>query len=97
MTSKICKIFPPFSLYLCKTSFVKPYLIFIKKSSWAPAGVIQLVGVPSCNQKFAGLILGQDTYIGCGFDPWSRCEWEATNRCFSHVDVSLSPFLSPSL
>ena len=31
------------------------------------AGVAQLVGVSSCNQKFAGLILSQCTYLSCGF------------------------------
>ena len=37
----------------------------------------------SVDQKFAGLIPGQDTCLGCGFVPQSSCMWEATNWCFS--------------
>ena len=68
----------------------------------------QLVRALSCNQKIAGSIPGQDTYLSCGFSPWSRarmipspgmcdpcsgCAWEAINWCFSLIDVSVSPFL----
>ena len=33
--------------------------------------------------KGVGSIPGQGIYVGCGFDPWSRCVWEATSQCFS--------------
>ena len=57
----------------------------------------QLVGASSHTQKFAGSIPGQDTYLGCRFDPW----WGAYRRqligvCLS-VSVSVSLSLSPSL
>ena len=45
----------------------------------APAGVAQLAGAPSCNQKVVGLIPTQVTYLGCGFDPGSGHMWEATD------------------
>ena len=48
------------------------------------------------NQKVAGLIPGQGTYLGCAFSAMSGCMWEAVNRCFSHIDVSLSLSLSLS-
>ena len=34
------------------------------------AGIAQLFGASSCNQKVAGLIPGQDTCLGCGFIPF---------------------------
>ena len=34
-------------------------------------------------QKAAGSIFSQDTYLGCGFDPWSGYMREETNQCFS--------------
>ena len=48
------------------------------------------VGHRPANQKFASLITGQGTCLGCGFGSWLGCIWKATNRCFS-------PSLSPSL
>ena len=38
----------------------------------------QLVGASSCAPK------------GCGFDPQSGDVQEATDQCFSHIDISLS-------
>ena len=40
-----------------------------------------------CTKKVAVPILGQGTFLGCGFDPWSGCIWEATH---SSVSLSLS-------
>ena len=37
----------------------------------------------SCNGKVKGLIPGQGTYLGCGFDPWLGRVLEATSWCFS--------------
>ena len=37
----------------------------------ALASVTQVVGVSSHDRRFAGLIPGQGTCLGCGFDPWS--------------------------
>ena len=42
------------------------------------------------HQSVVGSILGQGTYLGCGFDPWSRPVGEATNQCFSLASMSLS-------
>ena len=36
------------------------------------ASVAQLVGVLSCNQKFAGSIPDHSTWLDCRFDPWSK-------------------------
>ena len=44
----------------------------VKKSSFALAGVAQLVGASFCNPKVVGSVAGQGTYLGCRFDPWSR-------------------------
>ena len=43
------------------------------------------------NPKFGGLILGQGTYLGYGFNPCSGYVWEATNPCFSLMLMFLSP------
>ena len=39
---------------------------------WALAGVVQLAGALSHNQKVEGSISGQGTYLICRLDPWSR-------------------------
>ena len=39
----------------------------------------------------------QDTCLGCGFGPWLRCIWEATDWCFSLTSMFLSLSLFPSL
>ena len=41
------------------------------------------------NQKAAHSIPSQGTCLGCGFNPWSGHR-EATDWCFSDLDVSLS-------
>lgn len=35
------------------------------------------------HQKAEGLIPGQGSYLGCGFDAQLGCVQERTNRCFS--------------
>ena len=47
-------------------------------------------------QKVAGLIPDQDTYLVCRFDPWSERVWEATDF-LSHVSVCLSVCLSMNI
>ena len=43
------------------------------------------------DQKVMGLILGQGTYPGCGFNPLLACVREGNQSIFlSHLDVSLS-------
>ena len=37
----------------------------------ALASVAQLVGSLFRNQEVVGPVPGQDTYLGCGFNPWS--------------------------
>ena len=46
------------------------------------------------HQKVAGLILGQGTDVGCGFNPRSGPVQEATDQCFSLTTMFLSVFLS---
>ena len=46
------------------------------------------------HQRVAGSVLGQGTYLGCRFDPWSGCVREATDQCFSFTSMFL--FLSLS-
>ena len=43
------------------------------------------------HQKFEGLVPGQGTYLGRGFDTRSGCMWEATGQCFS---LTLMVFVS---
>ena len=50
----------------------------------------QLVGHQLTKQKVAGLIVGQDTCLDCGFGPWSERLWEATHWCFSLTWMFLS-------
>ena len=45
----------------------------MKNQELALAGVAQLVGAPSCNQRVAGLTPGRDTDLGFGFAPPSGC------------------------
>ena len=61
----------------------------------SPGRGAQLAAASSVHQKVASSIRGQDTHLGCGFDP--RLEWvqEATDQCFSLLSLSLS--LSPLL
>lgn len=41
-------------------------------------------------QKVTSSILGQGTYPGWGFNPWSGCIEETTNQCLFYINVSLS-------
>ena len=47
------------------------------------------------HQKGAGWIPGQDTYLGCSSILGLGCAREATNQCFSPIDVYLSLSLRP--
>ena len=49
------------------------------KVPFALAGSLSCVECHPLHQKVAGLIPGQGTYLGCGFNPQSGCVWEATN------------------
>ena len=53
------------------------------KSSPAPVGLLSWLEHHPVHQRVAGLIPGQDTYLGCRFNPHSGCILEATNWCFS--------------
>ena len=59
--------------------------------------LIKVVGSPgqhcSIHQKVVGSIPGQDTYLGCGFNPLLGHVWEGGKRSMFlfHIDVSLSP------
>ena len=68
--------------------------IKIKSSS---AGGVSWLEHCSIYQKVAGSIPGQGTYLGCEFDPWLGCLWEATDQCFSLTSMFLSLSLSPLL
>ena len=46
------------------------------------------------NQKVMGSIPGQDTHLGCGFEPQSGCVREVTDQCFSLTLMLLSLSLS---
>ena len=47
------------------------------------------------HQKVGDSIPSQGTYLGCGFDLWLGHMCEATNRCFSHINVCVCVSLSP--
>ena len=49
------------------------------------------------HQKFAGLIPGQGTYLGCKFDPGPGVDSKQPIDVSSHVDVSLLSSLPLSL
>ena len=82
-------------------------LITIKiliETQGALAGVAQLVGTSSCNQKFAGSISGQGPYLGCGFSPrsqqvqppvWNMYRRQSIEASLLHRRFSLSLPLSP--
>ena len=63
-----------------------------KEESRALAGVAQLVGVLSCNQKVAGSIPGQGTCLGCRFSPRSEC---VQSLVWAHMRGNQSMLLSP--
>ena len=53
------------------------------------AGVAQLAGVPSVDRKLMGLIPGQGTFPGCGFNPRSGHIPESTSECVNKWDNKL--------
>ena len=57
------------------------------------ASVVQLVGLSSHNQKVAGSIPHQGTYLDCRFDPRPGAESKQLMPLPSS-DVSFTPFLS---
>ena len=61
------------------------------------AGVAQWIECWPGNQKVAGLILSQDTCLGCGPGPQlGACERQGINVSLSDISVSLPLFLPPS-
>ena len=72
-----------------QNSFVAP-----QKESPALGRVAQLVGASSCTLTVCRFDSWSGTYLGCGLASQSGSLQEATNRCFSHTNVSLTPFLS---
>ena len=81
---------PPLSKKWINKFFLKNYIVYICIKDQALTGVAQLVEHHPTKQKVASSIPGQGTCLECGFGLWTRCIWEATDRCFS-------PFLSPLL
>ena len=68
----------------------------IKTVGTVLAGVAQLVGHCSANQKVADLIPGQGICLGCGFGPLlGMCKRQLIHVSLSHP--CFSPSLSPSL
>ena len=64
--------------------------IYSLKIDLALAIVAQLVGVWSRYQNLVGLGPGHGTDLGCGFNSWFRCVWEATSWCFSFALICFS-------
>ena len=60
----------------------------LKNPHWDLAGVFQWIERQPANQRVAGSIPSQGTYLGCGLGP----QWGARERQ-SHTDVSLPLFL----
>ena len=70
----------------------------VRHRAWTLAltGETQLIRCCPAKQKVAGQIPGWGTCLVCRFSPWSGCVQEATDQCFSHLDVFL-PSLPPPL
>ena len=64
---------------------------------YALTGVAQWIESHLENRKVTGLIPGQGICLGCrpGSQLGVGCVLEATDPCFSHMDVSLLLFLPP--
>ena len=60
------------------------------KCSICPDWVAQLVGTCPINQRVAGSIPGQSTYLGCGIGLRLGCVQKVTNQCFSFISMFLS-------
>ena len=54
----------------------------------------QLVGPLSCTPKGRGFDPGQGTYLGCGFDPWTR-QLNDVSLTSIFLSLSLSPLFLP--
>ena len=67
----------------------------LKYIAGALSGVAQSVGHHPTKQKVASLIPGQGTRLACGFGLWTGRIQEATDRCFSHINVSVPLVLPP--
>ena len=61
------------------------------------AGWLSCLECHTIHQTVVGSVPGQGVYLGCRFDPWLGCLWEAIDGCFSHPCFSLSPSLPLSL
>ena len=59
------------------------YVSSVLKNKLCPGWVAALVEASSRNQKVAGSMPSQGTYLGCWVDPWSGRVQEATDWCFS--------------
>ena len=76
----------PFSLQLSHS----PYVCFIKH----PDQAARWVGASSHTPEGCRFDPGQGTYLGCCSIPGGALTGDRKNRCFSHIDVFLSRFLS---
>ena len=54
--------------------------------------ILRLSWLEHCpvHQMVVGLIPSQGKHLDYGFNPWSSCVQEATNRCFSLTSLPLS-------
>lgn len=66
----------------------------INLESFAQARWLSWLEREPVHQKVCGLVSGQGTYRGFGFEPQSRHIREETNGCFSHINVLLALFLN---
>ena len=89
----IIELYTP-ETYMILLTNVSPIHSIKTKKNIALASVAQLVGVPSHNWKFAGLIPGQGMCLGSMFDPLLGHVGGSQLIFLSHIDVSLSPFLT---
>lgn len=79
-----------FLLSLTMQQWTLEYTSPFKVHEWALAGVAHWTEHWPMNRKVACSIPSQGTCLDSGRGPW-----EATNQCFSHIDVPL-PFSLPS-
>ena len=62
----------------------------VKRGASALVGWFRWLEHLPIHQNVGGSIPSQVTYLGCMFNSWSRCVWEATNQCFSLTLILLS-------
>lgn len=80
--------------FLKNTQSIMKIIKVIKNLPWLGS----LVGVMShIPKKVEGSILGQGTYLGCGFNSPVRVCMEETDRCFSLASICFSLSLPPLL